>query len=66
MRPKEPDHVWVIEEKQYDTWYALDMYDNRRDARVGSLDYRGYLRSCPRRIRKYIPVNRLSMEMVVR
>ena len=65
MRPKEPDHVWVIERKINNQWCSVSMCDKRKDARI---DAKYYCQHWPDgiRIRKYIPVNRLSMEMVVK
>jgi len=66
MKPKEPDHVWIIEIRDNKEWRPMDTYEDRRSARLEAKFYYGAQSVESVRIRKYIPVNRLSMEMVVR
>ena len=69
MRPKEPDHVWMVERKLscYANWHCIGFGKTRNNARIIARDMKrrdwgAYFY----RIRKYIPVNKLSMEMVVK
>jgi len=69
MRPKEPDHVWVVERLcaySWANWHSHGVYDSRVGARDAINTLKAIDTGTEYRIRKYIPVNRLSMEMVVR